>query len=765
MNEQPAVGLYTRLSAEQKDVVDSSADNNVIVDSVAGCGKTTTSLALCQKYATNYHLLLTFNRHLKSETVDRAKRENINNVEIHTYHSMCHMYFNPSPTSDGIIDALDESMQPNQPIPPYNTIIIDEAQDMENLYYRFVTYMIHFIPGYKNLKFVVLGDTNQAIYAFKGSDSRFLTEAAGLFPSPYPWVNKSITTSYRITKPIASLVNEHILCTNRLQSVKDGPLVDYHFHPVVSRHPEIRREAILAILKSVTAAFKPEEIFVLASSIKPAGKRPGNYDNKKTVQVIENLLVKELNYPCYAPSSDDSEIRDVYTMGKVVISTYHQSKGRERKCVLLVDFDNFSYEQNLNRVTPDEKELLKELTIRTTNVCYVAATRALERLIILQNCEKKVMCTTSPTKILGSKHYINVVGFVAPKEKQKVLPQTIRPVTSFLRFMPLDIGKQLLRCLLITKTSIPTINIDTGVKSENPSMAEDMSDIYGNVITMLSDLTHTKTLPNVYYDLLSIPECREEYPEYRLELKNMGIVETVENFVSIWEHDGVTIPDVRAVTKTETFRSLLSSGFHSRWRQMKNRYGYIPADKLMLAAERINEIITADKPGLPTFARLYEHEVCNYSTAAKVKLDGRVDIGTELKKEHGHIYEIKFTTMTTNEHMVQLACYGYITGWKHAMTLLNIRAGERYDISLLPGCEDAFEKLLQLQQNERVDIISDHDFNKSMKSEYEKIVMKINNLADDTPLVTVAAPTAPAINNRDLLEKINRTRLATAPII
>ena len=83
------------ISTEQNNVIQSLLlDNNVVVDSVAGSGKTTTNLHIATYFKDNNILLLTYNSKLKLETREKVNLLNINNMEVHSYHSFCVKYYN-----------------------------------------------------------------------------------------------------------------------------------------------------------------------------------------------------------------------------------------------------------------------------------------------------------------------------------------------------------------------------------------------------------------------------------------------------------------------------------------------------------------------------------------------------------------------------------------------------------------------------------------------------------------------------------------------
>ena len=107
---------------------------------------------------------------------------------------------------------------------------------------------------------------------------------------------------------------------------------------------------------------KPSDIFVLAASVK-----------QKYFKMIENMLV-ENNIPCYVPMNDVNTIHSDVIKNKVIFSSFHQSKGRERKVVIIYGFDR-TYFDYYNRGA--------DMTICPSTL-YVAATRATEKLIVVE---------------------------------------------------------------------------------------------------------------------------------------------------------------------------------------------------------------------------------------------------------------------------------------------------------------------------------------------------------------------------------------------
>lgn len=130
-------------SDEQIEIIIASTENfNIIVDAVAGSGKTTTILHIAQANPDKRILLLTYNKRLKDETRKRAAQYNILNIEIHSYHAFCVKYYNKHAHTDtGIIYTIENDQRPIRP-PMFNLIILDEVQDMTELYFNLVIKLI-----------------------------------------------------------------------------------------------------------------------------------------------------------------------------------------------------------------------------------------------------------------------------------------------------------------------------------------------------------------------------------------------------------------------------------------------------------------------------------------------------------------------------------------------------------------------------------------------------------------------------------------------
>ena len=128
------------ISKEQTSVLNAiQAGHNVICNSVAGSGKTTCSLHIATDLAHMKILLLTYSSKLKIESRKKAQENNLQNIEIHSYHSFGYnIYSEPLCNKDkGIQMLIDSNARPSNPF-DYNLIILDEAQDINPLYFQFI---------------------------------------------------------------------------------------------------------------------------------------------------------------------------------------------------------------------------------------------------------------------------------------------------------------------------------------------------------------------------------------------------------------------------------------------------------------------------------------------------------------------------------------------------------------------------------------------------------------------------------------------------
>ena len=88
-------------------------------------------------------------------------------------------------------------------------VIIDEVQDMTELYCDFVKYMMYKLsPPEERINLVLIGDPFQCIFAFKGANLRYLLDPESSFE--YKFSLFSLSKTYRFGKNISDWINQYM---------------------------------------------------------------------------------------------------------------------------------------------------------------------------------------------------------------------------------------------------------------------------------------------------------------------------------------------------------------------------------------------------------------------------------------------------------------------------------------------------------------------------------------------------------------------------
>lgn len=348
-------------SDEQRVIIDTavSLTSNIVVDAVAGSGKTTLCMHIAQRLEQAEILILTYNKELKADSRKRAKELELSNVEVHTYHSLCRRYYGETDfTDEGIDHTLQTAhLQNYDASRPFRIIILDESQDINDMYYRLFRRFYDDITGTTEPPVVMLiGDRYQMIYKFKGADERYLTRADEKYSvNEYPWSFLEMHETFRVTQSVCAFVNRAMLGEDRLISSRDGPEVIYVCDNAYARGK------FMQYVNNVPDS----EIMLLAPSIK---------SQQNPVREFANFLSNR-GRRVFAPVNDDSTPDQRDMRGKIAVLTYHQAKGLERRVVIVFSFDSTYFSYFERHADPGE----------CPNTLYVACTRAKEVLVLVHH--------------------------------------------------------------------------------------------------------------------------------------------------------------------------------------------------------------------------------------------------------------------------------------------------------------------------------------------------------------------------------------------
>ncbi len=685
-------------SDEQLSIIEAIANHNVLVDSVAGSGKTTTILHIATKYTGCRMLVLTYNRKLRLETMDRANSLGLH-ITVHTYHSFAYRHIGTHCFTDsGIIEFINSGQE--LACEEYDIIVIDEAQDMTETYYKLARMIVRVSP---EARLVIIGDNFQSIYGFAGADPRFITMADKLYVTKHPWVRLGLNTSYRVTRQIAAFVNYALGC-ERMHAVKDGPVPDY----VIYDGFEDAEQIVGAVKKLMSDGAQPSDIFILAPSVRGKKTYLINADaslappreRESPIKKVANALSRS-GLLVYVPTDDDQKLDSKLTDHKIVFSSLHQSKGLERDHVIVLNFDH-SYARFYNKDDP--------LCNRyCSNAMYVALTRARKSLSVYHNCGDKPLDYIKLEE-LGRVANIVVVTRATPKCSQ-AKQQPLR-VTDLTRQISTKI---LMACSGLLKHDMRRKGHSLRLHSDSRQAITTPSGGHGAVIAMGGgNGVDVSSLPHTNGAVVHGPDSKVLYHEEVATINGMAVTMWCESHytgrVTVYESDGKAYPvslpynidayhcvddppKVGDILRLANYSMSHRDQLVFRMRQIR-QYNWLP-DVVFneLAARMVAEIgdirprVDVDVPPADHIAGpvrcKFEHYI--EVEAFSYTLKGAVDIIVE-----DRVYEIKTVEEVSAEHFMQLALYAFMMklsgdeetfGVKYYM-LYNVRNDELYRLTM-----------------------------------------------------------------------------------
>jgi len=671
------ISIYmNELSEEQEIILKNVVDgHNVIVDSCAGTGKTTLILSVAKALIGLNLLQMTYNSMLRFEVKDRVKKAGITNMKVHTFHSLAVRYYLPTAYTDtGIRYIILKDLPPIEKLPKIDVFVLDEAQDMTFLYFQLMAKLAR--DSGHLIQLLILGDYMQGLYEFKGADIRFLTFADILWEGfqclkTQEFRYCTMKMSYRITNQMRNFVNEVMLGENRMEACRDGVPVLY------IRNSRVNIERIVAaeICKLLEQGFSPADIFVLASSVKGVNSN---------VRQLENTLV-ERGIPCHVPMLENDKIDERVIDKKVVFSTFHCVKGRQRKFVFIVGFDQ-SYFKFYGRNLAKDK---------CPNTLYVAATRATHGLYLLESDNFR---TDRPLEFLKQNHiemkkkdYIIFRGhhqtlFFEDEEEERIRDALFQnkhnlTPTELIKFVPEsvieDISTILDRIFVSQNREISDIDIPNIIETRQ-GFFEEVSDLNGI------------TIPCIYYDYLSekwmgsrtnsnvllnlIGNCIDNMkPNDHSYLKKIvqdlpEKIETIEEYLYI-ANISVAVQETLYFKLKQIDRdeyNWLSQGMIAH---CTDRLDNVIGKECKNIMPRIEETIISQSDD-KAHVRIDEFLAPHFGADIKFRFTARTDLIT-----NDSVWEMKCTSKISIDHMLQVVIYAWI--WKMRVSLDDQQSDEK----------------------------------------------------------------------------------------
>jgi superfamily I DNA/RNA helicase len=453
----------TKISSEQLAIIASVNDgNNVVVNAVAGSGKTTTIVELAKSLKNERILALMYNTRLKDETRSKKKSHRLNNLEVHSFHSFGVNYYKYSgaKVTKGLVEIVDFDIKPVKSI-EFDILIIDECQDLSLDLFLFVHKIL--TDNSNPVRILLLGDYRQNIYRFLNSDDRYLTLGEKLFfqHNNKPWIHLELRTTYRLSKNIGTFVNKNMLGVPLFNTVKpSGPKVTLYRGNPYEIVDLIAEELNKLLSTNKSSEYSPEDIFIVAPSIRRKGS--GDEKGKSPLNVLENKLAL-LGYPCYHTSleSPDKCSDEILYKGKILVTNIHQTKGLERKIVVLFKFEDAYFD-----VSPNESRDV------CPNTLYVACTRCKDKLILVGESKKgKELKFLRDVKNSSHLEVIDI-QYDRPKRSDEGISsiRDSRPsVTQLVKYLTESVHNEVMKCIKmsVVENDIKNIPIAHIIETEN----------------------------------------------------------------------------------------------------------------------------------------------------------------------------------------------------------------------------------------------------------------------------------------------------------
>ena len=648
---------------------------NVRMESVSGAGKTTTAMiaseALMKDKLTI--LMLTYNRKLMNETW--SKCSHIPGFNVYTFHAFCGRFYHTTDfTDNGISESFN--LPPLRPI-NFDVLILDEVQDMTPLYYKLVCRMWHDnTSDNPKRRIMIMGDAKQCIYQFNGSDPRFMTMGHRIFDfDRIGFHNFNMNTTFRLPKAPVRLINQAIeKKEDFMVSAQDReghkPLYVY-YNPFDQRSEVVQLiEVLLGFKRMEDTNLKgseetdlpivnPEDIMIVVPST-----------SSPAASMIENSLKRFYPHlPIYVSNAKEESVDELVTTYKKTIITFCQSKGLERKVVIILHFDS-SYFAFYNRDDPPNIP---------TNDLYVSLTRGSE-LVVMCNDRR---WQSLPFVDMDCIRRNNLAVFFGTPPSETVMEQKNmdplrspphKSVSRFIRYTNSSVMMQLLnsfefvqnreRGVNLTLPSVSThahedwmrYRVNPSETRQNIYLKESVADINGIALPM-----YTMYRWSMIYDpdawTYMLEDIMARVTSYRGRISKRTINEKLEYYMKCCVR--LKFSDMLWISHTQHL--VQNSKYVSGYQQV-NSYNWCHDQDVEKIYRRYCDSVLQSDVSSP---REYEMSLsCPFVTYDKslqpqeITLEGRVDMILQ-SKGTPRMYEFKCTDLSA-ESKVQLIFYAYI---------------------------------------------------------------------------------------------------------
>lgn len=624
---------------------------------------------------------------------------------------------------------------------------MDEQQDMTPILKRFTDKVIRDRnaalkkrPGTKsgrNLRIVVLGDRRQEVYGFNNADSRFLTMASRPevfgYVNEHGWTSAEQTTSNRVTQQNVDFINQQMLkrpLGSAMRAVRTHDELGNAFpkprYIICDPYEDILDE-VLRLIESCKVL--PADIIVLAPSVR--GISPAIY--------LANALALR-GIPVFRSDSDVSDISPEVARGKVLICTYHQAKGIERRACIVMGFDATYHTWYDKMVQPPSA---------TSNPQYVAATRALDHLVLIHDHK------SAPLPYVDLKSVSNSCDLVAVRPLEPVEPAEPGGsaksgsfnVTSLCRNLSETLITACLKKLEVRSLAPPGYSLQPPITTEiddKYGLRENVSAITGTAVPAIYQWHHTRRLDILpgSLKLLRLQKRRTARPNPLRQLprefyEKLKKVEKAHSIGNLTTDDILFLSAIEMATKDKDITKLLAI-------PLDGGYSWIPDVHSRDIHFKLNSL--PDPAQIPNWGVVFEcfqgrkldkitsgGGPINPNKIEGVLLQGAMDIfrpDTRNNCENRAVWEVKYTQSLQPEHVLQVALYMLMLSEQRLASGFLVSARTGQTVQVLPRTPTALMEILQLlvdsksggPQSRLLNKYSDEEFLECARRNFDDLV-------------------------------------------
>lgn len=349
--------LFGELSDKQAEIINDAESKYIVVAAGPGSGKTRVlvhklaSLLLLEDVKHEQLLMVTFSRAAATEFKKRLVGligNAANFVEIKTFHSYCFDLLGKIGTLEGSSNVVKDAAEMirngevEQGKITKSVLVIDEAQDMDEHEFELVKSLMTIND---DMRVIAVGDDDQNIYEFRGSNSEHLKTLIGYYGA----TKYEMTENYRSNTNVIDLANAFAeSITNRMKSAPIEAVTDEAGVVRITHHTCSNMEE--AVVNELLATYETGKVCVLTNTndeaLRVLGLLLKNGKRAKLIQSLDgfrlyNLLeirvfLKAIDRNLHSPVISDEIWKNAK---KELFSHYYNSSCIDNVRRLILDFE------------------------------------------------------------------------------------------------------------------------------------------------------------------------------------------------------------------------------------------------------------------------------------------------------------------------------------------------------------------------------------------------------------------------------------------